>query len=125
MLRFHLFNLVEELSKFDNEISLHTAWRSEDARKRFMFEKIKINGHWFFGGMIYINQNFIHRQIKSSILKVINYIFSKYSVRQIPVNTDKIILCTTHYYPIIKTLKKYKAEIIIDHGSLHPMFEKK
>lgn len=125
MLRFHLFNLVEELSKFDNEISLHTAWRSEDARKRFMFEKIKINGHWFFGGMIYINQNFIHRQIKSSILKVINYIFSKYSVRQIPVNTDKIILCTTHYYPIIKTLKKYKAEIIIDHGSLHPRFEKK
>ncbi len=52
--------------------------------------------------MIYINQNFIHRQIKSSILKMINYIFSKYSVRQIPVNADKIILCTTHYYPIIE-----------------------
>ena len=43
MLRFHLFNLVEELSKFDNEISLHTPWRSEDAHKRFTFWTIKIN----------------------------------------------------------------------------------
>ncbi len=124
MLRFHIFNQAGELEKIPgNNIRLYTAWPSSIAKKKHDLEHIDINGFWFFGILLFLSQKIPLGFLQSTILKLINYKFARYAFKKLSPSADKIIFSSTHLYPNLVAIKQLNAEIIIDHGSLHPKYE--
>ncbi len=124
MLRFHLFNQADELGKISkNNIQLYTSWPSRTAIKRYGLKHINIKGYWFFGILIFLSQKLPLGLMSSYIMKFINYTFARYAFKSLSVNVDKLIFCSTHLYPNLDIIDRCNAEVIIDHGSVHPMYE--
>ena len=124
MLRFHLFNQADELGKIPkNNIQLYTSWPRRTAVTKHSLKHININGYWFFGLLLFLSQKIPLRLLNSYLLKFINYTFARYAFKSLPTNAEKIIFCSTHLYPNLDIINRCNAEIITDHGSLHPVYE--
>ena len=124
MLRFHLFNQADELGKIPkNNIQLYTSWPNRIAIKKHGLKHINIKGYWFFGILIFLSQKLPLGLFTSYVMKFINYTFARYAFKSLPADVDKVIFCSTHLFPNLDIINRCNAEVIIDHGSLHPVYE--